>query len=156
MLLEASPLWFQGLFVAAVSVGAGASVFIYFLNRKLSYIEFLHKRVLLGGVLAVLVGSAAAGLAVSQGRLGDWGLPAPAGDLWSSCSLRGQAGLALSLRLSQRKSKPWSSTEGWYPRAASHPTNAAPHHTTDYHLAIRRTCSVSCRLQPRNLKWCSW
>lgn len=73
MLLETAPLWLQGLFIAAVSAGAGASVFVFSLNRQLSYVEFLHKRVLLGGVLAILVGSAAAGLSTAMGWLsGPW------------------------------------------------------------------------------------
>jgi predicted MPP superfamily phosphohydrolase len=73
MFLDSAPLWLQGLFVAAVSVGAGASVFVFSLNRQLSYVEFLHKRVLLGGVLAILVGSALAGLCTALGWLtGPW------------------------------------------------------------------------------------
>jgi uncharacterized protein len=73
MLIDSAPLWLQGLFVAAASVGAGASVFVFVLNRQLSYVEFLHKRVLLGGMLAILLGSAAAGLAVASGLLtGSW------------------------------------------------------------------------------------
>lgn len=66
MLLVNYPLWLQGLFTAAVTLGAGTSLFVFVLNRQLSYVEFLHRRVLLGGFFGTLACAAASGLAVSN------------------------------------------------------------------------------------------
>ena len=73
MCLLDAPLWVQGLFTAAVTLAAGGSLFVYALNRALSFVEFLHKRLLAGWVLAILVVGLIVGWAVSTGRLGgDW------------------------------------------------------------------------------------
>lgn len=72
-MFESFPLWLQGLFAALVTLGAGGSLFVFTLNRKLSHVEFLHRRVLLGGVLAILLCAFAFGLGVWLGWLnGFW------------------------------------------------------------------------------------
>jgi predicted MPP superfamily phosphohydrolase len=63
-LFESFPLFLQGLFAALITLGAGGSLFVFTLNRKLSHVEFLHRRVLLGGVLGILLCALAFGLAV--------------------------------------------------------------------------------------------
>jgi len=69
MSLESVPLWLQGLFTATVTWGAGLSLFVFALNRQLSFVEFLHRRVLVGWILVVLACGAASGLAISEGKL---------------------------------------------------------------------------------------
>jgi len=74
MFLETDPLWLQSLFTAAVTLGAGGSLFVFALNRKLSFVEFLHRSVLAGIVLVTLACASLAGLAVAYGWMGYTGL----------------------------------------------------------------------------------
>jgi hypothetical protein len=73
-LFESFPLWLQGLFAALITLGAGGSLFVFGLNRKLSHVEFLHRWVLLGGMLAITLCGLAFGLAVWLGWLGGFWL----------------------------------------------------------------------------------
>ena len=97
-MFESFPLWLQGLFVALITLGAGGSLFIYTLNRKLSHVEFLHRGVLLGGLLG------AVGLATFIYILVQW----LAGDVRFNELIHLHEAIAAStLRRCSTSSEPW-------------------------------------------------